>query len=339
MTSADAGEEQSMPRYRIGMAARLSGVAAHNLRKWESRYGLIEPQRTPGGERMYTPGDVEKLIRARRLVDAGMDISEVARLPEDQLNELLEALSDSPYPSRRRSVSTLTDSAMGSSSYPRVVVIGDALRLLARQMARDQRGLHVIAEFSNLDTLPERLEAGGPLLLLLEQSGLHVQTVELVRDAVERTGAQSAIVFYKFASQRAIDTVTMAGFSALPIPMRAHLAQRDVLLAWGALKGSEVGVDTPEAPRFSDHTLAAVSGAVAAIACECPQHIAQMLLTVQAFERYRAEGEVNGPEDAELHRNLRESAAFARVLFEDALVEVARVEGIDLAALESSKPV
>jgi hypothetical protein len=47
------------PRCRIEMASRLSGVAAHNLRKWESRYGLVEPTRTAGDERVYRTADVE----------------------------------------------------------------------------------------------------------------------------------------------------------------------------------------------------------------------------------------------------------------------------------------
>ena len=83
-------------------------------------------------------------------------------------------------------------------------------------------------------------------------------------------------------------------------------------------------------PRFSQAKLMRVASVLPAMACECPHHLADLLLAVSAFERYTLDCEDTPPKDARLHGFLGATAASARVLFEDALVEVARAEGISL---------
>ncbi|KKW68408.1 MerR family transcriptional regulator [Lampropedia cohaerens] len=63
------------PCYRIGDAARLSGVAASNIRYYE-REGLIHPGvRGENGYRLYSPQDVHalRLIRLCRSMDMSLD--------------------------------------------------------------------------------------------------------------------------------------------------------------------------------------------------------------------------------------------------------------------------
>ena len=45
------------PLLRIGELSRRLGVSDHVLRAWESRYGLLQPVRSPGGFRLYSPAD------------------------------------------------------------------------------------------------------------------------------------------------------------------------------------------------------------------------------------------------------------------------------------------
>ena len=71
--------------YRIHVAAEKAGVSAQLLRAWERRYGLLAPDRTDSGYRLYSDDDVAVLRGAKALVDGGRSISEVARLPKEQL--------------------------------------------------------------------------------------------------------------------------------------------------------------------------------------------------------------------------------------------------------------
>lgn len=64
---------------RIGEFARRVDVNPELLRAWERRYGLLKPLRSPGGFRLYTPGDAERVTRMRRGLDSGLSAAEAAR--------------------------------------------------------------------------------------------------------------------------------------------------------------------------------------------------------------------------------------------------------------------
>jgi hypothetical protein len=93
------------------------------------------------------------------------------------------------------------------------------------------------------------------------------------------------------------------------------------------------GDDAPApARRWDDTTLAAVASAAPTLACECPRHVAELLMQLTQFEAYSAECLNLDPADAELHAYLQRVAAGARARFEAALERLARHEGIALPA-------
>src|SRR5437588_10217842 len=90
---------------RIGEFARRVGVSAALLRAWEQRYGLMRPVRSPGGFRLYTAEDAERVARMRSGLDRGLSAAEAARaaladarpserLLEDAGARLLTAIHD-----------------------------------------------------------------------------------------------------------------------------------------------------------------------------------------------------------------------------------------------------
>ncbi|HEY0037994.1 MAG TPA: MerR family transcriptional regulator [Longimicrobium sp.] len=62
--------------YRIKRVAHLTGINPATLRAWERRYGLVAPDRTGSGYRLYTDEDVAMLSRIKALVDEGLTIGE-----------------------------------------------------------------------------------------------------------------------------------------------------------------------------------------------------------------------------------------------------------------------
>ena len=50
-----------------------------NLRVYE-RHGLVSPDRTPGGTRLYSAEDVTRLIRIGELLDEGLNLAGIARV-------------------------------------------------------------------------------------------------------------------------------------------------------------------------------------------------------------------------------------------------------------------
>ncbi len=78
------------PRYMISIAAELAGLHPQTLRMYEAR-GLVRPARTPGGTRLYSEADVERLRLVQRLTnELGLNlagVTHVLRL-EDELRRL-----------------------------------------------------------------------------------------------------------------------------------------------------------------------------------------------------------------------------------------------------------
>jgi MerR family transcriptional regulator, heat shock protein HspR len=54
------------PIYMISVAAELVGMHPQTLRLYEAK-GLVRPQRTPGGTRLYSEADIERLRIVQRL--------------------------------------------------------------------------------------------------------------------------------------------------------------------------------------------------------------------------------------------------------------------------------
>lgn len=68
---------------RIGEFARRVDVKPDLLRAWERRYGLLQPVRSPGGFRLYSADDAERVARMRRALDDGLSAAEAARAALD----------------------------------------------------------------------------------------------------------------------------------------------------------------------------------------------------------------------------------------------------------------
>lgn len=63
---------------RIGELSRRLGISIDRLRAWERRYGVLQPQRTAGGFRLYSPADEQRLRGMQRYLAAGMSVAEAA---------------------------------------------------------------------------------------------------------------------------------------------------------------------------------------------------------------------------------------------------------------------
>jgi MerR family transcriptional regulator/heat shock protein HspR len=78
------------PRYMISIAAELVGMHPQTLRIYESK-GLVRPGRTPGGTRLYSEADLERLRLIQRLTtELGLNLAGVERVLalEDELRRM-----------------------------------------------------------------------------------------------------------------------------------------------------------------------------------------------------------------------------------------------------------
>jgi MerR family transcriptional regulator/heat shock protein HspR len=67
--------------FAISVAADMVAMQIQNLRVYERR-GLVEPDRSSGGSRLYSPADIEVLHRIRELLAEGLNLAGIAKVLE-----------------------------------------------------------------------------------------------------------------------------------------------------------------------------------------------------------------------------------------------------------------
>jgi MerR family transcriptional regulator/heat shock protein HspR len=85
-----ATNDHQRPRYMISVAAELVGMHPQTLRIYESK-GLVWPGRTPGGTRLYSEHDLDRLRLIQRLTtELGLNLAGVAQVIalEDELTQM-----------------------------------------------------------------------------------------------------------------------------------------------------------------------------------------------------------------------------------------------------------
>src|SRR5215217_3820264 len=86
--------------YTIKRAAELTGISVATLRAWERRYGVVNPQRSDGGYRLYGPEDVRALAIMNSLVNEGWSAREAAAETLRRLSSR-DTVAREPGPERR----------------------------------------------------------------------------------------------------------------------------------------------------------------------------------------------------------------------------------------------
>jgi methanogenic corrinoid protein MtbC1 len=81
-------DSSKTPKYRVAMAAQLTGLSAHVIRIWERRYEAVAPERTASGGRLFSEADLGRLRLLSQLVETGHAISTIAGLSTSQLARL-----------------------------------------------------------------------------------------------------------------------------------------------------------------------------------------------------------------------------------------------------------
>lgn len=79
--------------FAISVAAAMVSMEVQNLRVYERR-GLLRPDRTAGGTRLYSADDVVRLERIRDLLAEGLNLAGIARVLdlEDEVGTLRKRL-------------------------------------------------------------------------------------------------------------------------------------------------------------------------------------------------------------------------------------------------------
>ena len=75
--------------FGINVISNASGVMPHTIRTWEKRYQIFTPERSQGGQRIYSEVDLDKAKLLVALIDQGHTISSLAKYSLQNLRSLL----------------------------------------------------------------------------------------------------------------------------------------------------------------------------------------------------------------------------------------------------------
>lgn len=311
---AGPAAEDGRGAYRSGVAARLAGLSAETLRVWERRYDLSDTERSTSGQRLYSAEQVRRLSLLKQLVDQGHAIGVLARLSIEQLQELAGPRAGD----------------LQASGPLRVAVIGEGLARRIAAAGREGVALAVQCSCSRLEHAASFPQDADVELLLVELSELDESALPMIASAREACAAAAVVVLYRFCASATIRALRAQNCLVARVP--AELGEL-VLLCRSALAGERLPPpERPDVPevRFDEESLSTITAAGNRLACECPRHLADLLMMVGSFERYSAQCASRNEDDAQLHQELQHAAGRARGILEIAMERLARAEGLPM---------
>lgn len=83
-----------MKYYNIQTVSQMCGLSTHCIRAWEKRYGAIKPSRSDNGRRLYSELELNRLLMLGKLSSLGNSISLIANLPDNELETLLDKMTN-----------------------------------------------------------------------------------------------------------------------------------------------------------------------------------------------------------------------------------------------------
>ena len=304
-------------QYAIGVVARRTQTHPETIRVWERRYELIVPGRSDTGRRLYSENDIAKLTLVKRLTELGHSVSSLAKLSNDDLRDRLNASLASEPSKYTEQLSKL-----------RVVFANDALRLrLSRDLLIHEDITVVDFPNKNLSSVMEQRAD----IVIVDLVTLNEESLSDVRHYLSETGCESALVIFNFGTKKSILELEDAGVVCLKGSVAAAEIYRACRSIKPTLSNSRPALNQPvTSPRFTNEQLSRIAALTSKIACECPNHLAELIINLTAFEKYSSECANRNEEDAQLHSQLNQAAGASRLILEESLIRLMEIEGIEV---------
>jgi DNA-binding transcriptional MerR regulator len=324
--------------HRSGAVARMLRMPVATLRVWERRYGLTQPELSPSGQRLYSADDVRRLALVKQLTDLGHAIGSLAPLDMSQLQRVASTHAHALAATQKgeRSVAAHLSPVRAW----RLAVIGAALGARLQRPALLRRlgqPVVLLGPFDDAAQAAAALRGSQVDALLIHEPQLHEGWLASIDAAAPAFAGVPKAVLYGFAADPVCEALATAGTALLrepqPDAVVAQWLRSLSMLATAPQPAADkltLSIEPVPPRRWDDAALADFAGLSSTIACECPRHVAELLMQLSQFEAYSAECEHRSLADAELHAYLGRVTAASRARFEAALEHVALHEGLML---------
>lgn len=226
--------------------SRATGVNTVTLRAWERRYGLLVPQRTSKGHRLYTQADVQKVKAVQVWLSRGVAISKVKALLGSETETDFDQTMDSAWVS----VAAQLDSSITGFNrsrldhiladtfalYPAEIVADYVLVPMLKNLQNDAPG-HAAKRAFFCSVLQEYLHAA----IYRQRQAMHGDKIFMVSLSASAVDLEPLILQYSIlAHQYPVDCVGYLDVKEALICAEALQPKIIVLAGYGTMTTSEL---------------------------------------------------------------------------------------------------
>ncbi|MFO0683182.1 MAG: hypothetical protein U0234_14085 [Sandaracinus sp.] len=227
----------------------------------------------------------------------------------------------------------------------RVAILDEQIPAQLRERPADAEGLEVVWSGSSLDELLRFTARQAPQVIVASLSKLGPDPVAAGDRLLAASGAELLVTVYDYASRATVEhlagerrrvvrapvSIPMLKTQMMSAIVRGLLAEPSSARGGSSrppqIRGGGDGA-LPDAPLYTDAQLGTLRERSSRLACECPNHVAELVTSLLAFERYSRACASRDEDDAAQHRALAAATARARQVMEAALTDLLRFEGI-----------
>lgn len=322
--------------YEIGQVSRITGLSPHRLRAWEKRYNIQPSARSQTGRRLYDQGTIDRIKLLKRCSESGHRLPNLAALTMEQLRSLAkDALQTGE-------ASAIGFPGLAPKTQQRNVLKLALVNIDQSQIEQVRRSHECRFETLSLSPMQGSLSAASKTLLKSAAStaqntdashvalAANLETLQgdVLESCKELLAAGIPVMLCYHFGQRAM----CANLEALGVTLHKAPLQTRWLTSFidqhPAAQETEHDFNSKQntqpycEPRFSLEALRHIYQTATTLGCECPNHLSEILLKLNAFETYSAQCPSKDPQDVALHKHIFEQTAHARTLLEALLEKV-----------------
>lgn len=319
--------------------ARILRMPVASLRTWERRYGLTQPKLSGSGQRLYSEDDVQRLALIKQLTELGHAIGSLAKLEMAELRSVSSMHAGAQ--ALAQGAPRVEIHSLAALQPWRIAVIGLGLGARLKRSAllrRLCRPLQMLGPFDTIAQAAAHVQPADIDALLIHEPRIHAGWLPAIERAAPSLVGLPRAVLYGYASDAVCEALASAGTSLLREPQPdAVVAQwlqslAITTIAPQSADTTQGGHRAAPSHRWDDAVLLEFASLSTTVGCECPRHVAELLMQLTHFERYSAECGKTNAGNSQLHAFLQKVAAESRSRFEVALEQIALHEGLPLPA-------
>lgn len=231
----------------------------------------------------------------------------------------------------------------------RVAILDEQIPAQLEERPNEAEGLQVVWKGKELEELLRFTARESPQVIVADLDRLGADPSESVRELLATSAAELFITVYKFAPRATVEHLVGDKRRVVRAPVSIPMLKtqmmsaivRGMLADVGSTPRSDAPTQPPparrpaagvlpEAPRYTDAQLGTLRERRSRLACECPNHVAEIVTSLVAFERYSRACANRDDDDAAMHRALASATADARRVMERALGDLLRFENISV---------